>query len=181
MKDFLKRIYSGVKGRLIVFILLLFMSSIVLVSVNYYTHKINASIRAFLFGESMYSKGQKDATRYLNQYIFYEDSVFINLYYNSISVPKGDGLAREALEANADDEIVKEYLIQGNNHQEDLSNLIWLFRNFRGLSFMKKAHEVWTTADYYIKELDLVAEEIFIKSADDSLTNDEINYNDYPH
>ncbi len=176
MKDFLKRIYSGVEGRLIVFILLLFMSSIVLVSVNYYTHKINASIRAFLFGESMYSKGQKDATRYLNQYIFYEDSVYINLYYNSISVPKGDGLTREALEANADDEIVKQYLLQGNNHPEDLNNLIWLVRNFEGLSFMKKAYEAWSAADYYINELDLVAEEIFIKSAEDSLTNVEINY-----
>ncbi len=176
MKGFLKKILEGIKGRLIVFILLMIMSSFVLVSVNFLTHKINASIRAYLFGESMYSKGQKDAARYLNQYIFYSDSAYIDLFNESIAVPQGDGLARVALEAGIDNEIVKQHLLQGKNHPDDLNNLIWLFQNFSDVSFMKSAHKAWREADYLINQLDSVANEVYNKSAGRPLTDAEITY-----
>lgn len=176
MKDFFKKFYSGLKGRLLVFILLLILSSVILVSVNFYTHKINASIRAYLYGESMYSKGQKDASRYLNQYIYLSDSVYIKLYNAAISVPKGDGKAREGLEANMDDDVIKQYLLQGKNHPQDLNNLIWLFKNFGEVTFMKKAHDVWKEADSYVNKLDLIAEEIFVKSANKPLQKEEIDF-----
>jgi signal transduction histidine kinase len=126
----------------------------------------------------MYSKGQKDAARYLNQYIYFSDSVYIELYNKAIAIPQGDGLAREALESDIDEKIIKKHLEQGLNHPDDFKNLIWLYKRFGDVSFMEKTLHAWKAADLYILKLDLVANEIFAKTARSPLTDAEINFYD---
>ncbi|MGZ9677466.1 hypothetical protein [Flavobacterium sp. GNP001] len=46
--------------------------------------------RAYVNGESHYSKGQKDATRYLITYIYTKDSIQWKLFKEELSVPIGD-------------------------------------------------------------------------------------------
>jgi hypothetical protein len=41
--------------------------------VNYYSIKILSGTRAYINGESEYSKGQKDASAYLTNYIYFEN------------------------------------------------------------------------------------------------------------
>ncbi|KFC59968.1 histidine kinase [Flavobacterium gilvum] len=66
----------------------------------------------------------------------------------------GDGAARVALLSNnVSDETIKKYFRAGRNSEDDLDNLIWLFRNFKDVPFLAKAIGEWEEGDKMIKEL----------------------------
>ncbi len=118
---------------------IIFLSCTFLIFINYFTIKILSSNRAYVNGESHYSKGQKDAVRYLITYLYTEDATQWELFKEELSVPQGDGAARIALITNGDDETIKKGLRAGRNHEKDLDDMIWLFRNFGKISLFKKA------------------------------------------
>lgn len=161
MDRYFNKTIRHLRGNLLLTMIILIIVSSILVAVNYYTIKINSSIRAYIHGESMYSKGQKDAARYLTEFVYTNDSVNISLFKKSIAIPKSDGLARLALENKDDYLIIANHLRNGNNHIEDIDNLIWLFNNFINISFMQKAYFSWHQADTLIIKLDLLGDSIF--------------------
>lgn len=143
--------------------ILILAASVIILTVNYYSIKINASIRAYINGESMYAKGQKDATRYLSQYLYFLDTSYIPKYQQAIAIPLGDKMARVTMENNGREELIRKYFIQGGNHPEDVDNMIWLFSSFNKVSFFQEVVEIWVEADSNIQELDVLATEIFSK------------------
>ena len=93
------------------FYLLLFIlvASCVLIGINYYTIKILSGVRAYINGESEYSKGQKDALLYLYTYIETGDKGYMQSFDKSIEVPMGDNMARKSLLGNYDDNLTTKY------------------------------------------------------------------------
>lgn len=121
---------------------------------NYFTIKILSAARAYSSGESSYSKGQKDAARNLVMFVSTGDTQYWNSYLNELSIPIGDSIARVGLINDEDDAIIRRGFLAGKNHPEDIDDLIWMFRNFNKISFMKNAIQVWREAD------DLVGQEL---------------------
>ena len=138
-------------------IVLLSCSSLIIT--NYFTIKILSTARAYVNGESHYSKGQKDATRHLITYLYTKDSIQWKLFKEELSVPKGDGIARIGLTNNGDIKTIKDGLRAGRNHEKDLDDVIWLFRNFHTVSFLAKAINEWKKGDYLIDQLALIGED----------------------
>jgi diguanylate cyclase (GGDEF)-like protein/PAS domain S-box-containing protein len=93
-----------------------------------------SAVRGYVGGESLWSKGQKDAIYYLNLYADSRDETIFLKYQTAI--------------------------LKGGNHPDDVPSLIWLYLNFRHISYLEKAIELWTIGDAYLVRLDDVAREM---------------------
>jgi PAS domain S-box-containing protein len=134
--------------------------SAILILINYFTIRTTSAVRAYINGESKYSKGQKDAARHLTRYITSADTFYYNLFLEQLKVPLGDSIARQGLTRNSETEIIKKGFLQGKNHQDDLDDMIWLFRNFNSISFMKRAIQIWKEADVEVGKLSIVGDRV---------------------
>ena len=137
------------------------VSSAIIISLNYFSIKILSSIRAYVNGESEYSKAQKDATRYLIDFIQTSDIKSYTLFKKELAVPIGDSLARMALQAGKPNSVIRSAALQGRNHPDDIDNLIWLFKNFRDFPYFSDVIRNWTAADQDIGELDKIGKFIY--------------------
>lgn len=145
---------------LFMLLIIVFLSSGLLIFINFFSIKILSASRAYVNGESHYSKAQKDAVRHLITYMYTQDNRELEFYYKELKVPQGDGAARIAL-LNHDNEIViKNGFRAGRNKEEDLDDVIWLFKNFKDLSFMAKAIKEWEEGDKLINQLSMIGNQV---------------------
>lgn len=121
--------------------------------------KISVSVRAYVGGEGLWAKAQKDAIDSLEHYASYYDEADYRAYLRLIRVPLGDRKARIELQKPVPDmEIVREGFLEGGNHPDDIEPMAWFFRRFRNVSYMSRAIGNWTRGDQLIAELIGVAE-----------------------
>ncbi|HVY07024.1 MAG TPA: EAL domain-containing protein [Burkholderiales bacterium] len=114
-----------------------------------------SSVRAYVAGEGLWSKGQKDAVYFLQRYASSRDEHDYAAFLGAIAVPLGDRQARMELEnAHPDLRIVRAGFLAGRNSAEDIDGMILLYRWFRKLSFLKQAIAIWTDADRHILQLE---------------------------
>ncbi|HWT69572.1 MAG TPA: diguanylate cyclase, partial [Pseudomonas sp.] len=120
-----------------------------------------SAVRGYVAGESLWSKGQKDAIYYLNLYADSGDEAIFHKYQNAIAVPQGGHELRVALDHEPPDiEAARKAILKGGNHPDDVSSLIWLYLNFRHFSYLEKAIDLWTVGDSYLVKLDDVAQDM---------------------
>jgi len=120
-----------------------------------------SSVRAYVTGESLYSKGQKDAQIYLLDYAQYHKEDDYRHFQQALAVPLGDRIAREELQRpDPDLAVARDGFRQGGNHPDDIGRLIRLFRWFRGVPFMADAIVTWTDADVVIQQMRELAERL---------------------
>ncbi|MEJ8843531.1 ATP-binding protein [Lacibacter sp. H375] len=141
-------------------LLFIFFVSLLLIVTNYYTIKVLSAARAYINGESEYSKGQKDASLYLVTYVESKNIAYWYAVNKSIEVPKGDNIARNALLSQKPVELARKGFIMGKNHAEDIPDMIWLFKNFHKAPFMKKAINIWASAEPLINKFDTIGKQI---------------------
>ena len=117
--------------------------------------------RAYVAGESLWSKAQKEAVYRLSRYTQSRSEEDFRAFRTAIAVPLGDRRARLELEKpNPDLAVVREGFIAGGNHPDDIGGMTTLFRRFREVGFMRRAIDDWTEADEHIAELNVAAEEL---------------------
>ncbi|MDP9781273.1 EAL domain-containing protein [Pseudomonas fluorescens] len=120
-----------------------------------------SAVRGYVAGESLWSKGQKDAIYYLNLYADSRDEAIFRKYQQAIAVPEGGHELRVALDREPPDlEAARAGILKGGNHPDDVSSLIWLYLNFRHFSYLEEAIDLWTVGDGYLIELDDVARQM---------------------
>ncbi|WP_316634456.1 HAMP domain-containing sensor histidine kinase [uncultured Flavobacterium sp.] len=169
----MSKVYSFKKLRfpnVFILLLIVFISCALLICINFFTIKILSANRAYVNGESHYSKGQKDASRHLITYLFTKDKNQWRLYQQELKVPQGDGIARETLLKIGDNETVRKGLLAGRNHKDDLNDLVWLFVNFKQVSYLSKAINEWGQGDKLISKLFVIGEQINAKIDHNILT-----------
>src|ERR1700688_2820288 len=114
-----------------------------------------SSMRAYVGGESMWSKSQKDAVFHLQKYAASHAPEELRLFRADISIPLGDHEARiEMNKPHPNIETVRQGFIRGGNHLDDVDGMFHLYRRFEWVSFMRRAIRAWDEADRYIIELD---------------------------
>jgi diguanylate cyclase (GGDEF)-like protein/PAS domain S-box-containing protein len=116
--------------------------------------EILSAIRAYVIGESLWSKGQKDAVRFIQLYAATGNKAYLQDFDEAIDIPLGDLSARLALEAPVEDtELARKGFIRGGNKPNDIGGLIWLFRYFRTTAYMRPAVEYWRESDGPLQKL----------------------------
>lgn len=123
--------------------------------------EVMSSVRAYVAGEAMWSRSQKNAVYFLNLYLHSGQASQFAQYQTSLAVPIGDEYARWALERDSVDvEIARVGFLQGGNHPDDVPGLIWLFRYFKQVSFLRQAIREWAATDPMLLELSVFGEVI---------------------
>ncbi|MDB5566614.1 MAG: domain S-box protein [Tardiphaga sp.] len=113
-----------------------------------------SSVRAYVAGESLWSKGQKEAVYALSLFTETGAEKYYRRYQSTIAVPLGDLKARRALEKRIPDlGAAYEGFLQGGNHPDDIDGMIWLFRYLGDVSYLAKAIETWRATDLVIQQL----------------------------
>ncbi|MGI9024377.1 MAG: EAL domain-containing protein, partial [Burkholderiaceae bacterium] len=107
-----------------------------------------SSARAFVGGESLWAKGQKEAFHSLGRYAQTHAEADYRRYEENIAVSLGDRKARlELSKADPDPALVRRGFLEGRNHPDDIAGMVRLFRRFKHVSFMARAIDIWTAAD----------------------------------
>jgi len=114
-----------------------------------------SSMRAYVGGESLWSKAQKDAVFHLQQFAGTRAPEQLRQFRADIAIPLGDHEARvEMDQPNPDFEKVRQGFIRGGNHPDDVDGMFNLYRRFKRVSFMQRAIRAWDAGDRYIGQLD---------------------------
>ena len=116
--------------------------------------KVVDSARAYVAGESRYSKAEKIAVLALDRYAYsgaqrdYED------FLAAVEIPKGDHMARLALEAPVlDMGLVRRGFLRGQNHPDDIEGMAELFRWFSWWHPFAAAVSDWRNGDALVGQL----------------------------
>ncbi len=118
-------------------------------------------IRAFIGGEGLWAKAQKDAVLSLDNYGDYGNDADYQAYLRLIKVPLGYRAARQEIEkAQPDWDVVREACRQGGLHPVDTEYAIQFFRRFQRTEFLARALEHWRRGDQLIAELTEAAEQL---------------------
>jgi diguanylate cyclase (GGDEF)-like protein len=114
-----------------------------------------SSTRAYVGGESLWSKAQKDAVFHLQKFAANHDAQELQQFRANIAIPLGDHDARvEMNKPKADLKKVRQDFLRGGNHPDDIEGMINLYRRFEWISFMQRAMRAWEAGDRYIAQLD---------------------------
>ena len=139
----------------LVVILWLFLVVVVgLLGLSYMTIENLSAARAYVGGEGLWSKAQKQAVYDLLRYSISHSQRDFQSYQKALLVPLGDRQARLELEKPVPDmSVVRRGLIQGRNNPEDVKGMAAMFRHCRQLDHMSEAISIWSQGDALIEQL----------------------------
>lgn len=135
-----------------------------------------SSVRAFVGGEGLWSKAQKDAIYHLERYGHSHSEADYLKYQEFMKVPGGDYKARVELnKPNPDLDKVYAGFIEGRNHEDDVEGMAWLFRNFYWISYIGDAIQIWTEADNLRLQLIPIADKLHATIQSGQATQEQID------
>ena len=113
-----------------------------------------SGVRAYVAGESLYSKAQKDAQIHLLSYVEQQSEEDYRRFTRALAVPLGDRVAREALQKSEPDRAAARLgFLDGGNHPDDIDGMIRIFVWFHGLPLMAGPIATWTEGDAAIQQM----------------------------
>jgi diguanylate cyclase (GGDEF)-like protein/PAS domain S-box-containing protein len=120
-----------------------------------------SSLRAYVGGEGLWSKAQKDAVFHLYRYGVSRADKDYELFEQFMRVPGGDAKTRrELLLNNPNMEAARQGFLEGRNHPDDIQGMISLFIDFGNVSYIRKAIAIWADAEALAMQLLPLAKEL---------------------
>ncbi len=133
--------------------------AVLLLALSVLCISILSAARAYVGGESQWSRGQKSAAQHLLRYAETRDPGDWTQYEAAIRVPLGDRLAREELDKPTFDmAVVRAGFVAGLNHPDDVPGMARLYRWCRDLPFMARAINLWAQGDERVAQMDSAAQ-----------------------
>ena len=115
---------------------------------------VMSAVRAYVTGESLYSKGQKDAHINLVEYAEHFRSEDYQKFLDALAMPIGDRIAREALQRSPPDKAeARRGLLAGGTQDDEIPGVIRLFQGFHKTPLMADAIATWTEGDQLIERV----------------------------
>ena len=120
-----------------------------------------SEVRAYVAGESRWSKGQKDALYMLRLYVQSRDERHYQQFRRSLVVPLADRRARlEMDKPDFDAGLAREALLEGGNDPVDVPGEIRLYRWFSHAGPLVKAIRIWEAGDIEILSLQAAGDRV---------------------
>lgn len=120
-----------------------------------------SSVRAYVGGEGLWSKAQKDALYQLQTYGVTRNEENYQEFKEYMKVPLGDAKARAEMgKPDMDWDIARKGFIEGRNHPDDVDGMINLFRRFNNVSYIHNAIVAWSKAEPYALQLGVIGEKL---------------------
>lgn len=123
-------------------------------------HMLSAA-RAFVGGESEWSKAQKRAVIHLQRYARSGELTEYQAYLSAMLIPRGDRRAREELNRATPDKLMVEAgFVAGQVDPDDVPGMTLLYRHAQVLPQIRRAIDVWAKADLEIEQLQQHAQQL---------------------
>ncbi len=120
-----------------------------------------SSIRAFVNGEGMWSKAERQAIAELREYTSSGDPDNYQRFRAELAVNLGDHVARMQLQSPSPNYDLAAFgFIAGRNHPDDVPGMMRLFRWFRNSPILAEPISAWTQGDELIARLEQVGQDI---------------------
>jgi|HubBroStandDraft_1064217.scaffolds.fasta_scaffold00154_38 diguanylate cyclase (GGDEF)-like protein len=120
-----------------------------------------SSIRAFVNGEGMWSKAERQALAELHRFAQSGSPNDYLRYRVELAVTLGDRAARLELQSSRPDYTqARNGFLAGRNHPDDVSGMMLLFRLFRHSALLARPIDAWTRADELILQLDEIGRQM---------------------
>lgn len=164
----MRRLFSGlpVSQRLIALVWLFLLVVIGLLGLNYLAIENLSAVRAYVAGQGLWSKAQKQAVYALLQYSSSHSELDYQDFQRALLVPSGDRQARLELEKpHPEAGALQRGFIQGRNSPDDIQGMVTLYRRFRHTGHMEEAITLWTKADVLIDRLQKLGQELHVEIA----------------
>lgn len=140
-------VYLGVMGPLM-------LAIVTLLALCMIGFEVLSSVRAYVGGESLWSKARSNAVAHLRAHAASGTQAEYRRFLESLAVPLGDRAARLELENRQFDEVAaRNGFLAGENELEDIPGMIRLYRYFRHVEFMEEAVSAWVEGDRLIERL----------------------------
>ncbi|HEX6707350.1 MAG TPA: PAS domain-containing sensor histidine kinase [Albitalea sp.] len=132
----------------------LMLAIVVLLALCIGGFNVLSAVRAYVGGESLWSKARAQAVGQLRSHALAGHAAAYRGYVEALAVPLGDRRARLELDkAQPDMRVVREGFLAGENSAEDIDGLVLLYRYFRHAEFMEEAVATWIEGDRLIDQL----------------------------
>jgi diguanylate cyclase (GGDEF)-like protein/PAS domain S-box-containing protein len=117
--------------------------------------EVLSAARAYVAGEGLWSKAQRDAVYSLTLYAQTRDPGYFKRYQQALAIPLSDHRARIEMD-KPDFDYAKAYagLLGGDNHPDDIPGMIRLYRCCAEHSYFKRAVSIWEEGDTHIARLE---------------------------
>lgn len=120
-----------------------------------------SSVRAYVNGEGLWSKAQKDAMYQLLKYGRTRNEADYLEFKEFMKVPMGDHMVLvELSKPEPDMQLAREGFIAGRNHPDDVDGMIKLFRRFYNNYYIGRAIEAWKAADSLIPQFYVIGDKL---------------------
>jgi len=139
------------------------MATLIAIELGALIFSINtlSAVRAYVSGEGLWSKAQKDAMYQLLRYSRTHDEADYQKFKEFMKVSGGDHKTLVELnKAKPDMAIAREGFIEGRNHKDDVDGMIKLFSRFNRIYYINKAIKAWAAADASVTEFIPIGEQL---------------------
>jgi two-component system, sensor histidine kinase len=122
-----------------------------------------SSVRAYVGGEGLWSKAQKDALYQLLKYARTHNEADYAQFEGFMKVNQGDHKARMEMSKPGSDinlSVAEEGFYEGRNDREDLHRMVKLFLRFHSNKYISRAIVAWTKADEVISGFMVLGERL---------------------
>lgn len=135
-----------------------------------------SSVRAFVNGEGLWSKAQKDAIYSLFIYAHSHDEKDYQDFRDFLKVPYGDNKTRlELLKPNPDLQVARQGFIEGRNEPVDVEGMLSLLTRFHKVSYLSKAIIIWGEAEQKLEEVIAISDRLHTMIISKTATQEEID------
>ncbi|MCS3796779.1 PAS domain S-box protein [Niastella sp. OAS944] len=154
------------------------MATLIAIELGALVFSINtlSSVRAYVSGEGLWSKAQKDAMYQLLRYSRTHNEADYQEFKVFMKVSAGDHKSLVELgKPNPNMEIARQGFIEGRNHPDDVGGMITLFTRFNWVSYINKAIKIWSEADPLVREFNPIAEQLHAEINSPNPSPEKIN------
>jgi two-component system, sensor histidine kinase len=135
-----------------------------------------SSVRAYVNGEALWSKAQKDAMYQLIKYGRSRNEADYLKFKDFMKVPMGDHKTLvELSKPNPDMKVAQQGFIEGRNHPDDVDGMIKLFKRFHSNYYISRAIKAWNAADSLIPQFYVIGNKLHQEINTPNPSADRIN------
>jgi diguanylate cyclase (GGDEF)-like protein/PAS domain S-box-containing protein len=132
-----------------------------------------SALRAYVEGESLWSKSAKDSVARLKQYAVDRDEVSYRAFRDAVKVIELYRQGRAELQkASPDLQALSTPLVAAGTHQGDVPGIKRLYQRFKDFEFLRASIAMWSRGDELVTLLEAQAEEIRQRAGSDPSIDD---------
>ena len=136
-----------------------------------------SAVRAYISGESHWSKSHNRAIYHLNRYAQTHADSDYQQFLTEIEVPLQDKVARLALQKSKPNiQLAKTAFINAKNNPADVDGMVSLFLNFQHTGLMRPSIAYWAQGDHMIEQIMQLAKQLHQHISFHELNEEKINH-----